>query len=115
MERYHYALLRQIDVHSSPWGGQSGAHNVGATEDELDGSLVHLHVREEERVCRCSGQRYVGEAATSSGEREGEVEEKGGRGGGGGGKSVLILKICYSRYKESINIQSGGVSLLNYT
>ena len=92
MERYHYTLLGQIDVHSSPRGGQSRTHYIGATEDELDGSLVHLHVREEERVCRCSGQRYVGEAATSSGEREGEVEEKGGTGRGRGRERCINIE-----------------------
>ena len=51
LERYHNALLGHLDIHPGPRGGQPRAHNVSATEDELDGTLVHLHVREEKWVC----------------------------------------------------------------
>lgn len=44
-------------VHSGTLGREAGAHDVGSTQDEPDGSLVHLHAWEHEWVWRARQTR----------------------------------------------------------
>ena len=75
MERYNNALLRHLNIHSGPRGGEARAHYVSSTEDKFDGPLVHLYMRKEEGVYISRAQ--TGEAAACRERKEREKERRG--------------------------------------
>ena len=88
-EGYHNTLLGQFHVHFGSGGGQPWTHDVGPTEDELDGSFVYLHMGEEEGVCKGQSTE-TGEAATSRGEGVRRCSERENT-------YICIVRIPYSR------------------